>query len=198
MKAFLDVGEEECMTRERWGASKFVRNQWRSITDNSYAHDADPDTIPADDLPEDFSQHSFITLEDFIPIVQPAFGTGRNAMSLPNIKALFKRAHFIVNTSKYTYIKEAKVDNVKVFAHITSYLTPEAGALLLAVKENRDALPLPHTMRNHIGEEQRIFAELVQTADEPRNVRRRVAPAQPVLAIPVPESEDANGVRIWL
>ena len=27
LKAFLDVGEEEAMTRESWGASKFVRGK---------------------------------------------------------------------------------------------------------------------------------------------------------------------------
>ena len=29
-KAFLDVGEDEAMTRKRWGASKFVKHQLRA------------------------------------------------------------------------------------------------------------------------------------------------------------------------
>ena len=36
LKASLDVGEEEAMTFQRWGASKFARNQLRVICDNKY------------------------------------------------------------------------------------------------------------------------------------------------------------------
>ena len=102
------------MTRERWGASKFVRNQRRSITDNAIASDADPTTIP-NDLPRDFSRHAIIPASQFYDIVEPAFGEGKNKMSLTNVKALYKRGHFIVNTKEATYLKVAGEDNVKVF-----------------------------------------------------------------------------------
>eukprot|EP00973_Karenia_brevis_P005492 747805-Karenia_brevis.AAC.1 len=58
LKAFLDVGEEETLTRERWGASKFVKNQLRIITDNTYDPDAEPDLAPR--LPDDLSAHALI------------------------------------------------------------------------------------------------------------------------------------------
>ena len=59
MEAFLDVAEEETMTRERWGASKFVKNQLRLMADNLYEPDVMPDI--AADVSVDGS-HALITV----------------------------------------------------------------------------------------------------------------------------------------
>ena len=42
LKAFLDVGETETMSKERWGAAKWKKGQLRVLMDNSYNVDAEP------------------------------------------------------------------------------------------------------------------------------------------------------------
>ena len=59
------------MTRERWGASKFVKNQLRCIADNSY----EPDVMP--DISADLSTdgtHATITLLQYTEVLKPFFG----------------------------------------------------------------------------------------------------------------------------
>jgi len=178
---------KETMTRERWGASKFVRNQWRAISDNAYEPDMDPDSLPQD-LPEDWSRHAIINFQQFFPIVAPAFRQGRNQMSMPHIKAMFKRAHCIVNTTKYTYIKMAQEDNVKVFHHVDSYLTQGAGELLAETKET-NIMPSADLMRDLIGGEQEIVRDLIREADQARRGRPRLA-----LPAPLGEVQDDGSV----
>jgi hypothetical protein len=168
LKAFLDVGEDETMTRERWGASKFVKNQLRGLADNTYDESAVPDYMP-NDLPEEMSRYAFTTLAVFTDIVRPAFGK----KTLPNIGAVFKRAHFIVNTESYIFVKQAADDTIKVFHGLDSYLTVEAGEALIEFK-NTDQMPPSEQYRADIEWEQNLITRLCDQADG-RRVRRRWA-----------------------
>ncbi len=107
LKSFLEVGEEESMTRERWGASKFVRNQWRCLCDTVYCWEAMPDIAADLDTP---GSHASLSMAQFLDLISPAFGkTG-----LPNIMALLKKAHIVVNTNSHIVVKQAKQEQVKV------------------------------------------------------------------------------------
>ena len=61
LKAFTDVGDEECMTRARWTSAKFVRH-----------HAFNPDAEPADDKTE---ASLTVSHEDFFLMIRPALGT---------------------------------------------------------------------------------------------------------------------------
>jgi hypothetical protein len=166
LKAFLDVGEDETMTRERWGASKFVKNQLRGLADNSYDESAVPAHLP-NDLPEDMSRCTQMSLAMFTDIVRPAFGK----KTLPNIAAIWKRAHFIVNTENYILVKPAAVDVVQVFRGLHSYLTAEAGIALVQFKTH-DQMPAGEQHRASIEWEQELISDLCERADN-RRVRPR-------------------------
>ena len=67
------------------------------------------------------------------------------------------------------------------------------GQLLADAAENPNLMVDPELMRNMINTEQEIFNHLVETADQARNVRRRVAglPA-PVAPEPPAAADDAD------
>lgn len=171
-KAFLDVVEEETMTRERWGGSKFVKNQFRGITDNSF----DPKAEPEDDLPID-EVFDLQPMNVFYDLVKPAF----EGKTRENIKAFFKRAHFIVNTEKHIYVKLAKSDEVKRFHAVDSYLTNDAGEVLMAHKETRTN-PDPAVLRREIEWEQMWSKNLIELVER-RPVHNRQPPRWRRLAI---------------
>ena len=157
LKAFLDVAEQECMTRERWGASKFVKNQWRSLCDNTY----DPE--PEIQINADFvtpGSCTFVSLEIFRKMCGPMLGH----LPKPHVMALFKRAHFIVNSKRQIYLKKAGEDVVRVFAHIPSYLTTSAGEALIDFKE-RHQMPSAEQLRQDIDWEQTWVNRLTDLAD---------------------------------
>ena len=91
MEAFLDVGDEETITKERWNAAKFVQGQLRVVCDNKY----DPSKEPADSGPfRDNSVHH----KDFMEIIAPMFAPGT---TLANRMAILKRSVVLVNSTKY-------------------------------------------------------------------------------------------------
>lgn len=120
LKAFLDVGEEEAMTRERWGASKYVQGQLRIVCDNAFDQNADRDLPP---IP--FGQASdTVPMHVFMDIVKPAWPkTG-----FANVEALLKRASIIVNTERFVYLKLAASPNIQRFNKYPSYLSSNGGA----------------------------------------------------------------------
>lgn len=147
------------MTRERWGASKFVKNQLRVVADNAY----DPEAMPpiTADLSEPGSR-AFISKQQFTEMCKPAFGN----KSMPNINALYKRAHFIINTPDYIVLKQAKSDSVEVFRNPGSYLTTSAGALYDENKEN-GTRPTSEDHREDIAWEQDWVQRMMSVADRP-------------------------------
>ena len=77
LKAFFDPTQAEAMTRERWGASKFVRGQARFGADNEYDEQAEPsddDWTWATTLPADESV--FKTTQYLVDMVKPSFPKG--------------------------------------------------------------------------------------------------------------------------
>ena len=86
-KAFSD-GECETMTRERWNAAKFVRNQLCIALANKF------------DAPAALAgQREDIPHETFAQLTHPALGY----IPTPDTMGILKRAAFIVFTKKYMY-----------------------------------------------------------------------------------------------
>ena len=117
LKAFLDVMMEEAMTRERWGAAKFVRGQARFAADNKY----DADMIPeGESTPWPTTE---VDLRAFLNIIRPAFPKD---MCQPDIMAVVKRASVILNTKEYVYVKLAAQPGIKRYPIDGPYITDEA------------------------------------------------------------------------
>ena len=126
LKAFLDVMVEEAMTRERWGAAKFVRGQARFACDNKY----DPAAIDDED--------PNLTLDTFLAAIRPAFPPN---MCKPDVMAILKRASVILNTRDHIYVKLAARPEIERFDNEGSYITEEAARHLNAYYKsgiNRD------------------------------------------------------------
>ena len=72
VKAFTDVGNIEAMSKERWGASKWIKGQPRIYCVNEY----DPKAEPVNDLPVLAQRQgavSYIQHEDFLEILDPSW-----------------------------------------------------------------------------------------------------------------------------
>lgn len=134
LKAFLDVGDYETMAWARWGASKWVRGQFRVVCDNTYARTA---------LPDDPQPFMKLTNAAFLEAIRPALPA---QCSSGNAMALLKRGHVLLNTKNaaknpIVYYRPASADEVEVpyifFSQAETYLEPSAWPLLLAKKEGR-------------------------------------------------------------
>ena len=154
LKAFLDVSEEEAMTYQRWGASKFVRNQFRIANANTYDSQAEatiPDMFQGDEVDR-------IPKAKFYELIEPAL---MKNTSKQDVGALLKRACFIVVSKKYVYVKKGAQDVVIRYRNESgSLLTPEAGARYMAWKEN-GVLPADDLLRAEVDVEQRLFNRIV-------------------------------------
>ena len=72
LKAFTDVGNIESMSKERWGAAKWVKGQPRIYCVNDYDRNAEP----KNDLP--ILSHrqgiiSYVAHKDFLNMLEPAW-----------------------------------------------------------------------------------------------------------------------------
>jgi len=112
LKAFYDVSLVDAMTRERWGAAKFVKNQPRSGAENKHKADLDFEV----------GQNAAKDLENFGQLTRPAFP---ERMGEPDIDAVKKRTSICVNTKNYVYLKLAG-DNVVHRFEPMRYVTEEA------------------------------------------------------------------------
>jgi len=98
-KAFGDVGLTESMTRERWGASKWVRNQLRLFAFNPFCDDSEP------------AQGNTVSHDQFMKILDPIFGKEVDEESK---LAVLKRSCFVVLTNEWVYWRVATRDLVEV------------------------------------------------------------------------------------
>ena len=98
-KAFCDIGLVESMTRERWGASKWVRNQLRILACNPF----DDRTEPADGRT--------VTHQQFMEIISALWGKDMDPESM---LAVVKRCCFIVVTNEWIYYRVATENTVDV------------------------------------------------------------------------------------
>lgn len=104
LKAFTDVGNIESMSKERWGAAKWMKGQLRLYCVNDF----DAAREPADDVPvlaKQAGQPSYVTHSDFMKMLDVAWFQKENTES--NIMAVLKRTHLLVNTKTFFYVRPA-------------------------------------------------------------------------------------------
>ncbi|CAE7253947.1 unnamed protein product, partial [Symbiodinium necroappetens] len=94
LKSFLDSSLAECHTVERWTAARSVQNQLRMLCDNKVDEKAEP--------PEDSDTSREI--DTFYDMIKPAF---HEKAKLQDVMACLKRAHFVVNMNRATFIRKA-------------------------------------------------------------------------------------------
>eukprot|EP00438_Fugacium_kawagutii_P012958 Skav206848 [mRNA] locus=scaffold3577:158736:160658:- [translate_table: standard] len=107
IKAFTDVGNIESMSKERWGAAKWVKGQVRIYCVNDF----DSNREPKDDLPvvqKREGAHGFVTHGDFMCMLENAWFSREANES--NIMAVLKRTHLFVNTKTFLYVRPAGED----------------------------------------------------------------------------------------
>ena len=88
------------MTKERWGAAKFVQGQFRVFVCNDY--DATAWVETHQDMVSGTVSH--MPHEDFLKVVRPVFPNGTPQ---PHIMAVLKRANILVNIGKLLIFREA-------------------------------------------------------------------------------------------
>lgn len=104
IKAFTDVGNIEAMSKERWGAAKWVKGQLRMYCVNDF----DAQREPKDDMPilqKRAGQHGFVSHKDFMAMLDNAWFSREANDS--NIMAVLKRTHLFVNTNTFLYVRPA-------------------------------------------------------------------------------------------
>ncbi len=104
IKAFTDVGNIESMSKERWGAAKWVKGQLRLYCVNDF----DAAREPKDDMPvmqKREGRQGFVSHKDFMMMLEVAwFAKEANDA---NIMAVLKRTHLFVNTQTFLYVRPA-------------------------------------------------------------------------------------------
>ena len=104
MKAFTDVGNIESMSKERWGAAKWVRGQARIYCVNDFDIKSEPALDqPLLDIQE--GRHTYIAHKVFLEMLESAWYSKEASES--NVMAVLKRTHIFVNTATSLYIRPA-------------------------------------------------------------------------------------------
>ena len=143
-KAFTDVGLVEAMTRERWGASKWVRNQLRLFAFNP--HDVQAEPARGDPAVEPLVGE-WVTHGQFMSILEPIWHKDFDHASK---MAVVKRACVVIITDDWCYWrvaddKEKRVQRIKLDSIITGgskYLVAEdARPVIKSWKDGRAVLP---------------------------------------------------------
>ena len=171
-KAFGDVGLTEAMTRERWGASKWVRNQLRLFAFNPINTQGEPE------------QGSTVTHAQFMNIIDPCWC---KEMDEESILAVLKRSCMVVVTKRWCYWRPATENEVVVkrrhlevgLGGVEGLLSPTASDVVSAWKEERSACPEDY-------EEQLAFEEQWMNAAMSKGSLEipRLSPAPAVGAAP--------------
>ena len=93
-KAFCDVGLTEAMSRERWGASKWVRNQLRLWAFN-----------PMDETAEPPNTHEQVSHVKFMELIEPLWKTdSKVGMDLESKIAVLKRLCVVALTTDWVLL----------------------------------------------------------------------------------------------
>ena len=171
LKAFLDVSEEEAMTYQRWGASKFVRNQFRVANANAYDEGVERD-LPIMYPTDEFDN---IAKDKFYNLIEPAL---MKNTSKPDVDALLKRATFIVVSKNFIYVKRAAQEEVIRFRNVEQNLLTDEGGLRYYQWKTNGTMPDASLLRAEIDVEQRMMARLVmgRPAEPPRWQRGSLNP----------------------
>ena len=160
LKAFADVGLEEAMTKERWGAAKFVMQQLRVWCVNDFDANAEPKDNMAPD-----TNKSTIAHQEFMDTLAPAWPKDT---SKENILAVLKRSSICINTRthNHTYLyvrpagdKEVSVQRVRLPAD-ASFLRPAAGERYIQYRHGNKE---PHSsFQEHLDWEQAWLTALLE------------------------------------
>ncbi|CAK0910253.1 unnamed protein product [Prorocentrum cordatum] len=135
LKAFLDVGQFQAMTRERWGAAKFVRGQARFAAENMYNEEAVPsldawrglDVLPLERAKKMRNQYLCDMLQRTFP----------KDISKTNVAALLKRSSVVVNTPEDVFERLAGLDSdVTRSPKVGHFITAAAGKILYDYVDN--------------------------------------------------------------
>ena len=97
IKAFTDVGNVESMSKERWGAAKWVKGHLRLYCVNGF----DAAQEPKDDMPimqKQSGQHGYVSHKDFMKMLDNAWFA--KEASPRNVMAVLKRTHLFIQTKK--------------------------------------------------------------------------------------------------
>ena len=104
MKAFTDVGNIESMSKDRWGAAKWVKGQARIYCVNDFDIKSEPALDqPLLDIQE--GRHTYIAHKVFLEMLESAWYSREASES--NVMAVLKRTHIFVNTATSLYIRPA-------------------------------------------------------------------------------------------
>jgi hypothetical protein len=169
IKAFMDVSEEEAMTRERWGASKFVRGQLRIAIDNKYDPRGEPDG-------EMLGTSENVEMNYIYDMIRPAFPK----VGTPDLEAILKRSCLIINSKKYFYVKLAAQPTATRYAMpinemgLPSFLTQEASDLWQRFTQDATAMPPASELRDLIDTEQFLLRRLLDSVPAPPRWVRQV------------------------
>lgn len=148
LKAFTDVGNVESMSKERWGAAKWMKGQLRIYCVNDF----DAAREPADDVPvlaKRAGQPSYVTHADFMKMLDVAWFQKENTES--NIMAVLKRTHLMVNTKTFFYVRPASEKKQPVlrvpFGDKVDFLVEDSRTKYDFYRKGGDDLP-PHFDRD--------------------------------------------------
>ena len=100
LKAFTDVGLGEAMSRERWGAAKWVAQQLRIYCVNDFSDHVDKEagTLTREEILGVAVE--YISEKMFVEMLECAW---HKEASLAHVRAIMKRTNILVNTSKYIH-----------------------------------------------------------------------------------------------
>ncbi|CAK0790802.1 unnamed protein product [Prorocentrum cordatum] len=175
-KSFLDVSCREPLTRERWGASKFVQCQPRMMADNEFDASLDP-TVALDGRQVRAGAvlggaADRITNEAFIKMVRPAFPPCSEA----DLEAIFKRVNVIANTEHYVHARPRGLhttSTIVTYKSEGSYIAQKAKDVL-SVQVKREQEEDFFTMNSELADQTKRNPIDVDATDEPPSKRSRV------------------------
>ena len=136
LKAFADVGNVEAMTKERWGASKWVMGQFRVWCANEYNKHCEPEDLDPEAL------WSEVSHKDFMKMLDSAWHKDANDAHLD---AILKRTAIIVDTDKFWYVRLPGEEEVKVkrlrLGNKIDFLREGAGEIYIASRGGNKEMP---------------------------------------------------------
>ncbi|CAE7228352.1 unnamed protein product [Symbiodinium microadriaticum] len=112
VKAFTDVGNIESMSKERWGAAKWVRGQARTYCSSDFDIKTEPPlNQPFLDIEQGIP--TYVSQSDFMKMLESAWCS--KDCNDANIMAVLQRTHIFVNTAKCDKIDFLHVDSRKAY-----------------------------------------------------------------------------------
>jgi len=167
LKSFLDVALREAITRERWGAAKFARNQPRMICDNKWDPEEEPKMIVNGERKPLTVGYKGTTHKEFLKMIRPAMP---EKCCDSDIEAVCKRANIILNTDHYIYVRPAGLNNqVSIQRHKKAgdmYITEQAKQALERFTDHMEK-PDEAQFKKMIEQEQAIIRKALADPDRP-------------------------------